>query len=76
MTKPIKCKVVYNKDNITETLGEVLEKQTKLKLELQRLKSITLLFFSGGREPFIGESRILKKSPKVATYDLQRNECL
>jgi 2,3-bisphosphoglycerate-independent phosphoglycerate mutase len=55
-------KVVYNKDNITETLGEVLEKQTKLKLELQRLKSIlTLLFFSGGREePFIGESRILK----------------
>jgi 2,3-bisphosphoglycerate-independent phosphoglycerate mutase len=64
MTKPIKCKVVYNKDNITETLGEVLEKQTKLKLELQRLKSIlTLLFFSGGREePFIGESRILKLS--------------
>jgi 2,3-bisphosphoglycerate-independent phosphoglycerate mutase len=40
---------------------------------LQRLKSIlTLLFLSGGREePFIGESRILKNSPKVATYDLQ-----
>jgi 2,3-bisphosphoglycerate-independent phosphoglycerate mutase len=61
MTKPIKCKVVYNKDNITETLGEVLEKQTKLKLELQRLKSIlTLLFRWTRREPFIGESRILK----------------
>ena len=29
-------------------------------------------FFSGGREaPFEGESRILKNSPKVATYDLQ-----
>jgi 2,3-bisphosphoglycerate-independent phosphoglycerate mutase len=38
-------KVVYNKDNITETLGEVLEKQTKLKLELQRLKSILTLLF-------------------------------
>jgi 2,3-bisphosphoglycerate-independent phosphoglycerate mutase len=40
---------------------------------LQRLKSIlTLLFSSGGREePFIGESRIQKNSPKVATYDLQ-----
>jgi bisphosphoglycerate-independent phosphoglycerate mutase (AlkP superfamily) len=46
MTKPIKCKVVYNKDNITETLGEVLEKkQTKLKL-VQRLKSILRYFFS------------------------------
>jgi 2,3-bisphosphoglycerate-independent phosphoglycerate mutase len=29
-------------------------------------------FFSGGREkPFKGEQRILKNSPKVATYDLQ-----
>jgi 2,3-bisphosphoglycerate-independent phosphoglycerate mutase len=65
MTKPIKCKVVYNKDNITETLGEVLEKQTKLKLELQRLKSIlTLLFFFPVEKTFIGESRILKKLQK------------
>jgi 2,3-bisphosphoglycerate-independent phosphoglycerate mutase len=37
-------KVVYNKDNITET--EVLEKQTKLKLELQRLRNILTLLFS------------------------------
>jgi 2,3-bisphosphoglycerate-independent phosphoglycerate mutase len=65
MTKPIKCKVVYNKDNITETLGEVLEKQTKLKLELQRLKSIlTLLFSFRWEKTFIGESRILKKLQK------------
>ena len=29
-------------------------------------------FFSGGREePFEGETRILRNSPKVATYDLQ-----
>lgn len=67
-------KVVYNKDNITETLGEVLEKNNKKQIriaETEKYPHVTF-FFSGGREePFIGESRILKNSPKVATYDLQ-----
>lgn len=67
-------KVVYNKDNITETLGEVLEKVAKKQIriaETEKYPHVTF-FFSGGREePFIGESRILKNSPKVATYDLQ-----
>ncbi|MDH4403129.1 MAG: 2,3-bisphosphoglycerate-independent phosphoglycerate mutase [Flavobacterium sp.] len=67
-------KVVYNKDNITETLGEVLEKANKTQIriaETEKYPHVTF-FFSGGREdPFIGESRILKNSPKVATYDLQ-----
>ena len=67
-------KVVYNKDNITETLGEVLEKAGKKQIriaETEKYPHVTF-FFSGGREePFIGESRILKNSPKVATYDLQ-----
>jgi len=67
-------KVVYNKDNITETLGEVLEKNHKKQIriaETEKYPHVTF-FFSGGREePFIGESRILKNSPKVATYDLQ-----
>jgi 2,3-bisphosphoglycerate-independent phosphoglycerate mutase len=67
-------KVVYNKDNITETLGEVLEKHHKKQIriaETEKYPHVTF-FFSGGRElPFIGESRILKNSPKVATYDLQ-----
>lgn len=67
-------KVVYNKDNITETLGEVLEKAHKKQIriaETEKYPHVTF-FFSGGREqPFIGESRILKNSPKVATYDLQ-----
>ena len=67
-------KVVYNKDNITETLGEVLEKAQKKQIriaETEKYPHVTF-FFSGGREqPFIGESRILKNSPKVATYDLQ-----
>ena len=67
-------KVVYNKDNITQTLGEVLEKAGKKQIriaETEKYPHVTF-FFSGGREqPFIGESRILKNSPKVATYDLQ-----
>ena len=67
-------KVVYNKDNITETLGEVLEKNHKKQIriaETEKYPHVTF-FFSGGRElPFAGETRILKNSPKVATYDLQ-----
>jgi 2,3-bisphosphoglycerate-independent phosphoglycerate mutase len=66
--------VVYDKDNITETLGEVLEKANKKQIriaETEKYPHVTF-FFSGGREePFAGESRILKNSPKVATYDLQ-----
>ncbi|MFZ4680517.1 MAG: 2,3-bisphosphoglycerate-independent phosphoglycerate mutase [Flavobacterium sp.] len=66
--------VIYDKDNITETLGEVLEKHNKTQIriaETEKYPHVTF-FFSGGREkPFHGESRILKNSPKVATYDLQ-----
>ncbi|MBK0370349.1 2,3-bisphosphoglycerate-independent phosphoglycerate mutase [Flavobacterium agrisoli] len=67
-------KVIYNKDNITETLGEVLEKAGKKQIriaETEKYPHVTF-FFSGGREtPFEGESRILRNSPKVATYDLK-----
>ena len=67
-------KVVYNKDNITETLGEVLEKAGKKQIriaETEKYPHVTF-FFSGGREtPFEGETRILRNSPKVATYDLK-----
>lgn len=66
--------VVYDKDNITETLGEVLEKHNKTQIriaETEKYPHVTF-FFSGGREqPFHGEIRILRNSPKVATYDLQ-----
>lgn len=66
--------VIYDKDNITETLGEVLEKAHKKQIriaETEKYPHVTF-FFSGGREePFVGEKRILKNSPKVATYDLQ-----
>jgi 2,3-bisphosphoglycerate-independent phosphoglycerate mutase len=66
--------VIYDKDNITETLGEVLEKAGKSQIriaETEKYPHVTF-FFSGGREiPFEGETRILRNSPKVATYDLQ-----
>jgi len=66
--------VIYDKDNITETLGEVLQKANKKQIriaETEKYPHVTF-FFSGGREePFIGENRILKNSPKVATYDLK-----
>jgi len=66
--------VIYNSDNIKNTLGEVLAKAGKKQIriaETEKYPHVTF-FFSGGQEaPFKGESRILKNSPKVATYDLQ-----
>ena len=65
---------IFDKDNLTETLGEVLEKHNKKQIriaETEKYPHVTF-FFSGGREePFKGETRILRDSPKVATYDLQ-----
>ena len=67
-------KVIFNKSNINDTLGEILERNNKKQLritETEKYPHVTF-FFSGGREDkFIGESRILKNSPKVATYDLK-----
>ncbi|TBN15501.1 2,3-bisphosphoglycerate-independent phosphoglycerate mutase [Hyunsoonleella pacifica] len=66
--------VIFNKDNLSETLGEVLEKNNKKQIriaETEKYPHVTF-FFSGGREePFKGEQRILRNSPKVATYDLK-----
>lgn len=67
-------KVVFTKDDLSETLGEVLEKNHKNQIriaETEKYPHVTF-FFSGGREqPFENEKRILVPSPKVATYDLQ-----
>lgn len=66
--------VIFNKENLVDTLGEVLEKHHKKQIriaETEKYPHVTF-FFSGGREePFEGENRILRNSPKVATYDLQ-----
>ncbi len=66
--------VIYNSNNIKNTLGEVLEAANKKQIriaETEKYPHVTF-FFSGGREEeFIGEKRLLCPSPKVATYDLQ-----
>ena len=66
--------VAFEKDNLSNTLGEVLSKLDKTQVriaETEKYPHVTF-FFSGGREEkFIGEDRILVNSPKVATYDLQ-----
>ncbi|MEM1123337.1 MAG: 2,3-bisphosphoglycerate-independent phosphoglycerate mutase, partial [Bacteroidota bacterium] len=66
--------VLFTKDNIKNTLGEVLAKAGKTQVriaETEKYPHVTF-FFNGGREAeFEGESRILIPSPKVATYDLQ-----
>ena len=66
--------VIYPKEDLTQTLGEVLEKHGKKQIriaETEKYPHVTF-FFSGGREKeFKGEKRLMCPSPKVATYDLQ-----
>ncbi len=66
--------VIFNKDDLNKTLGQVLEEQGKKQIriaETEKYPHVTF-FFSGGREHvFNGERRIMIPSPKVATYDLK-----
>lgn len=67
-------KVLFDKDNVQNTLGEYLSALGKTQLriaETEKFAHVTF-FFSGGRESeFVGEERILIPSPKVATYDMK-----
>ena len=66
--------VIFEKDNLKNTLGEVLTKVDRSQVriaETEKYPHVTF-FFNGGREEnFPNEHRILVNSPKVATYDLQ-----
>lgn len=66
--------VMYDKENLVNTLGEVLSDNGKTQIriaETEKYPHVTF-FFSGGREEeFSGEKRLMANSPKVATYDLQ-----
>jgi 2,3-bisphosphoglycerate-independent phosphoglycerate mutase len=66
--------VIFEKENVTNTMGEVVEKAGLKQIriaETEKYAHVTF-FFSGGREAeFNGESRILIPSPKVPTYDHQ-----
>jgi 2,3-bisphosphoglycerate-independent phosphoglycerate mutase len=66
--------VVFDKDNVTNTLGEVLAAAGKKQIriaETEKYPHVTFFFNGGREEPFMGEERILRPSPKVATYDLK-----
>lgn len=67
-------KVIFEKDNLSMTLGETLSLAGKSQVriaETEKYPHVTF-FFSGGQEvEFTGEKRIMVNSPKVATYDLQ-----
>jgi len=67
-------KIVYDKENVQNTMGEVLARNGKKQIriaETEKYAHVTF-FFNGGREAeFEGEERLLVSSPKVATYDLQ-----
>ncbi len=66
--------VIFETDNLTNTLGEVLQTSGKKQIriaETEKYPHVTF-FFNGGRElPFENEERIMVPSPKVATYDLK-----
>ena len=66
--------ILFDKENVQDTLGEVVSKAGKKQLriaETEKYAHVTF-FFSGGREAaFENEERILINSPKVATYDLK-----
>jgi 2,3-bisphosphoglycerate-independent phosphoglycerate mutase len=66
--------VVFENDNLSNTIGEVIERAGKTQLriaETEKYPHVTY-FFSGGREKvFNGEKRLMLSSPKVATYDLK-----
>ena len=67
-------KKIYEKDNLNDTLGEVLSKNNKKQIriaETEKYPHVTFFFNGGREEAYKGEKRILCQSPKVATYDLK-----
>ena len=66
--------VAFHKVAITNTFGEYLaaHNMTQARIaETEKYAHVTFFFNGGIEEPNAGEDRILVKSPKVATYDLQ-----
>ena len=66
--------VAFKPERIDMPLGEVFSKAGLRQLriaEFTKYAHVTFFFNGGVEEPNVGEDRILVKSPKVATYDLQ-----
>jgi 2,3-bisphosphoglycerate-independent phosphoglycerate mutase len=65
--------VLFEKDNLTKTLGEVISQQglSQLRIaETEKYPHVTFFFNGGVEKSFPGEERIMIPSPKVSTYDL------
>jgi 2,3-bisphosphoglycerate-independent phosphoglycerate mutase len=68
------CKVIYEKEEVKNSFGELLEQNNKTQLrmaETEKYAHVTFFFSCGREEEYSKEKRILVPSPKVATYDLQ-----
>lgn len=66
--------VAFHKVTLNNTFGEYLAANGKTQAriaETEKYAHVTFFFNGGVEEPNQGEDRILVKSPKVATYDLQ-----
>lgn len=66
--------VAFKKTELKNTFGEYLAANGKTQAriaETEKYAHVTFFFNGGVEEPNEGEERILVKSPKVATYDLQ-----
>lgn len=66
--------ILFPKITPQNTLAEVLSREGKTQVhiaETEKYAHVTFFFNGGIEEPFLGESRVLIPSPKVATYDLQ-----
>ena len=66
--------VAFHKVQLKNTFGEYLAAHGKTQAriaETEKYAHVTFFFNGGVEEPNEGEDRILVKSPKVATYDLQ-----
>ena len=66
--------VAFRKIKLTNTFGQFLAANGKTQAriaETEKYAHVTFFFNGGVEEPNEGEDRILVKSPKVATYDLQ-----
>lgn len=66
--------VAFHKVELTNTFGQFLadHNMTQARIaETEKYAHVTFFFNGGVEEPNKGEDRILVKSPKVATYDLQ-----
>lgn len=73
-SKNVSADVVFDTDDLVNTLGEVVADASKTQLriaETEKYPHVTYFMNGGRHDTFPGESRILVNSPKVATYDLQ-----